>query len=161
MSKNKGTKLRAGLIIAILISTIFGIALYHLSQIPFGIIFDIILYLFLISLVLVLILMALLCFRAAQHGLRWLGVIPVLLAIVVVMLILIIKIDYRMLYFKSLPPHPSKAEWIEDLHYLADRFARRAVQNNDIAALVKEVSACIGKPISDIPPSSSLAIFGC
>ncbi|MBN2715499.1 MAG: sigma-54-dependent Fis family transcriptional regulator [Deltaproteobacteria bacterium] len=39
---------------------------------------------------------------------------------------------------------------LEDLHYLSDRFARRAIQNSDIAQLVKEVAQGIGKPISDI-----------
>lgn len=40
---------------------------------------------------------------------------------------------------------------LEDLHYLADRFTRHAMQNNDIAAMVKEVADAIGnRTVSDI-----------
>ncbi|MBN2527913.1 MAG: sigma-54-dependent Fis family transcriptional regulator [Deltaproteobacteria bacterium] len=40
---------------------------------------------------------------------------------------------------------------LEDLYYLANRFARRALQNSDIASLVKEVATSIGiSTITDI-----------
>ncbi|HEX9971617.1 MAG TPA: hypothetical protein VGD14_06065, partial [bacterium] len=61
--------------------------------------------------------------------------VPTLLAIVVVILSLILAIDYRILYFKSLSPHPTKTEWIEDVHYLANQMAEK---HGDLYSLIPE-----------------------
>jgi tetratricopeptide (TPR) repeat protein len=133
MVKNQKNRLLIILVTGIVFSLISGFILLQLSEIPFGFLFQASLYLFAAALIFVLSLTAVFCFRAERHWLTWVGLVPVLLAVIVLLLTIIINTDYRILYFQALPPTPTKAEWIEDLHYLADQMAEK---HKDLFALV-------------------------
>jgi len=133
--KKQKTKVFTLFVSSFSLSIVFGYVCLQLVNIPFGFLFQTILYLFVLSLVLLLTSIALICYRAAQNWLTWLGIVPVLIAISVVILTIIINTDYRILYFKSFSPTPTKAEWIEDLNYLADQMEEK---HRNLFALVTQ-----------------------
>ena len=135
MLKQQKTKLMAGLAIVIILCIVSGLAVFSLSEIPFGTLFQVVLYLFCFFLTLLMVLAAIFLFQSAKRWLTWTGLIPLLLAVVVLLLTIIITFDYRILYFQSLSPNPTKTEWIEDLHYLANQMAEK---HADLYALVPE-----------------------
>lgn len=135
MLKKQKSKLLVGLFIVTVFCIISGFALYSLSNIPFGIFFQTVFYFFCSALTLVMLLIAYLCFKSNKRLLTWIGLVPTLLAIAVVILSLILAIDYRILYFKSFSPNPNKTEWIEDLHYLQKQMAEK---HGDLYSLISE-----------------------
>jgi len=135
MLKKQKMKLMVGLAIVVILCIISGFTLFSLSKIPFGFLFWFVLYVFCCSLILVMVLLTIFFFKSSKRWLTLIGLLPLLLAVVVLILTLIITIDYRILYFKSLSPKPTKTEWIEDLHYLANQLAEK---HADLEALVSE-----------------------
>ena len=127
--------LNAGLVAAAILTLGSGLLLYALSDIPFGATFDTVLLLFTVGLVSLLALASLLCFRSRRAAAKWLGALPSFLALVAAGLAIIVLVDVRVLYFRSLPPQPTADEWIEDLHALADQMAER---HSNLYALVSE-----------------------
>lgn len=135
MVKVPKSKILIGFIIFSFLCISSGFVLYSLSDIPFGIIFQIVLYILCLSMTLALVFLAFLCFKSEKRFLTWIGLVSSLMAILVLSLSLILIIDYRMLYFNSIPPEPSKAEWIEDVHYLANQLVTK---HPNIYSLVSE-----------------------
>jgi len=120
-----------------LCSIIAGFFLWQLSDIPFGFLFHFVLYLFAGSLLILLLSGAVFCFRTKQIWLRIVGTVPILIAIVVISLIVIIRTDLRILYFQSFSPEPTKAEWVEDLHYLRDQMVEKHCDLNALISIAE------------------------
>ena len=110
----------SNLFIMICFIILIGLAylIYSLFPIPFGIYFNIAVYLFIISCFVLFTTIGLRLLRLKKIWKRISGVILLTLATLILMLTLIISIDYRTLYFKGIPPSPSKEKWGEDLKYL-------------------------------------------
>jgi len=157
MTKIPKRTLWIGIIILTLLGIISGLVLYSLSDIPFGSLFQIVFYLFSFSLMLAMAMLALLCFKSDKRLLFWLGFVPLLLAFFVISASLILMIDYRMLYFESIPPDPSEKEWIEDLHYLANQLITK---HADLYSLVAEekMTAAVKEIEKQIPDMSDAEI---
>ncbi len=158
MTKIPKRSLVIGIIILTLLSIIFGLVLYSLSDIPFGNIFQIVFFIFSFSLMLTMITLTLLCFKSEKRLLTCLGIVPLLLAILVISVSLILIIDYRMLYFESIPPEPSETEWVEDLHYLTNQLITK---HADLHALVseKKMTATVKEIENQIPDMSNAEIL--
>ena len=97
-----------------------GLLFYGLLDIPFGFLFNMSFFLLIGSMLLMLLSLAIKCFRAPRRWVSVLGIPPLILSIILIAFALVITIDVRILFFQDLPPTPSKAEWTEDLHFLAD-----------------------------------------
>lgn len=121
--------------IGFLCSIITGFFLVQLSEIPFGFLFQFVMYLFVFSLLILFFSAVIFCFRSSRLWLRITGLIPILLSVVIIMLTLIVNTDYRILYFQSLSPKPTKTEWLEDLHFLRDQMKER---HCDLDALISK-----------------------
>jgi tetratricopeptide (TPR) repeat protein len=106
------------LVLAIVLSLGTGFLFYNLIDIPFGFLFNLSFFLLVGNLSFGLVILTLMCFRAKRKWLLFVGVLPLLIFIIIASLTLIITIDYRLLYFKGVPPSPSTEEWGEDLSYL-------------------------------------------
>lgn len=149
MVKILKSSLLSGLILFSFLCLSSGLALYVLSDVPLGIIFQIVLYILCFSITLTMVFGALLCFKSKKRFLNWIGLVSSLIAIIFLILSLILVFDYRILYFKSIPPQPSKAEWIEDVRYLANQLALKhpnlysLVSEEKMTATVKEIEALI------------------
>lgn len=135
MLQKRNSKLLLGFIIVTALCIIFGFLLYSLSDIPFGFIFQTVFYIFCSCLLLVMLFIALLCFKSGKRVLILIGLVPALMAIAITVLTLILTIDYRILYFQSLSPNPTKTEWIEDLHYLAKQMSEK---HSNLYSLISE-----------------------
>ena len=135
MIKKQNTKVLALFVSSFILCIVLGYVFLEVVYIPFGFLFQTILYLFALSLVLLLTSIALICYCATQRWLTWLGIVPVLLAVSVIILTIIINTDYRILYFRSFSPNPTKAEWTEDLNFLADQMKAK---HRDLFALVNK-----------------------
>ena len=123
--------------VELLCSIITGFFLWQLIDIPFGFLFHFILYLFVGSLLSLLLSGAVFCFRAKQIWLKFVGVVPVLISIVVILLTVIIRTDYRVLYFRSFAPKPTKTEWVEDLHHLRDQMVEKHCDLNSLISVAE------------------------
>jgi len=124
-----------GMSILAVLCIISGFFLYFMMEIPFGIIFQTASYIFCISLALLLILVSIICFKSKYYLVKLIGFLSAVMVSIVIALSIILLIDYRILYFRSLPPNPDKAEWIEDLHYLADKMVQK---HANLYALISE-----------------------
>ena len=116
-----------------LCSIITGFFLWQVSDIPFGLLFHLVMYLFVGSLFILLVSCSVFFFRSKQIWSRLVGVVLILISIVVIMLTAILNTDYRILYFHSFSPKPTKTEWVEDLHYLRDQMIEK---HCDLDALI-------------------------
>jgi hypothetical protein len=157
MQKKLKTVLLTGLSALAILCISSGLVLFSLFGIPFGGLFETVLYLFLSSLALTMAGAAFMCFRAGGRPLVWIGPVPVLLTAAVVAIIVILTIDPRMLYFKSITPNPTKKEWIEDVRYLAQMMNEKhpglnsLVPEEKMTAVVEELATQIpGMAIPDI-----------
>jgi len=135
MIKKRNTKVLALFLISLVFFVVTGYIFLQVVDIPFGFLFETIFYLFALSLVFLLSSTALICLRATKRWLNWVGIIPVVFAFGVVILTIIINTDYRILYLKSFPPNPTKAEWVDDLNFLADQMETK---HRDLFALVSK-----------------------
>lgn len=114
-------------------SIITGFIFFQLIDIPFGFKFNLVLYLFVASVSILLISSGILSLYSSRIWLKITGIVPILLAVIIIGLTIIIKIDYRMLYYKSLAPKPTKTEWIEDVTFLKNQMVQR---HSDISAMI-------------------------
>ena len=133
--RHQSVGLTAGLAAAAILMLGSGLLLYSLSDVPFGSTFDTVLLLFTVGLVSLLAVASIFCFRSRHVAVKWLGAVVSLLALVSAGLAIIVLVDVRVLYFRSLPPQPTTNEWIEDLHALADQMSEK---HSDLRALVSE-----------------------
>ena len=108
--------------IGFLCSCISGLYLSRLIVIPFCFTFYMVLYLFVTALSILLLSISILCFRASRIWLKMTGIIPVLLSIIIIGFTIIISTDYRILYYRSFAPEPSKTESITSLISLVKSF---------------------------------------
>jgi len=113
------------LAVGILLCLVTGFLFYNLISIPFGFLFNMSFYLLIGSVLFVLMLATVLCFKASKRWISIVGILPLLIFIIIAFITVIISIDYRILYFHGHPPTPTKAEWIEDLHYLSERMEKK------------------------------------
>jgi tetratricopeptide (TPR) repeat protein len=121
------------ILIGILTSIITGFIFFQLINIPFGFKFNLTLYLFGASLSILLLSSSVLCFYSSRIWLKIIGIIPILLSVIIIGLTIIIKTDYRILYYKSFAPKPTKAEWIEDVRFLKNQMVEK---HSDISAMI-------------------------
>ncbi len=135
MSARPSMKTSAAIAGLALLCGFSGLILYILSDIPFGLLFQTFYYLFALSLFVLLILLAVMGIRAKHTAVKVLGILPAILALLVIALAIGLQVDYRILYFESLPPAPDKTEWIEDVEYLATNMAEK---HADLYALVSK-----------------------
>ncbi len=98
-----------------------GILFFGLLRIPFGVLFNVSFFLFMGSILLMLLSLMVACFKAKKRWISVLAVLPSTVFIVLTVITSIISVDYRILYFQGRPPTPTKAQWAEDLHFLADQ----------------------------------------
>jgi len=111
--------------ISIFLCLITGCLFFQLTSIPFGFLFNMSFFLFIGSVLFTLLLLVIFCFTASKRWLSIVGIFPLILFIILMIVTLIISIDYRILYFQGSPPKPTKSEWIEDLHFLADHMENK------------------------------------
>lgn len=130
---------------AVLLTVITGCIFYTLIPIPFGLLFTVFQIFFLISLLFLMTLTAIICFRHERLWVKLIGMLPVLVMIMVLIAAIVVNSGFRMLYFKWIPPSPDKKEWIEDLHSLAEQLSEK---HADFEALVS--SQRLKKTILDI-----------
>lgn len=113
------------IIISFVTSIVAGFTFYKLLiNKPFGLIFNLSQYLLIGGLVLGFLVLALLSFKSSKLWLRIFGIMPSLLSVILFLLFLIISIDFRILFFAGIPPHPVKAEWKQDIHFLAEKMQK-------------------------------------
>jgi hypothetical protein len=98
-----------------------GVLTYLLLPEPFGLLFSSSLVLAVIGLVALLGAAGLRLVRSRRRWTRSLALLPLLSAMAVVAAAAAVASDVRVLVFRGLPPHPTAAQWQEDLDYLADR----------------------------------------
>lgn len=123
------------LAIASFLTVLLGALLYRLGDIPFGTLFSWTMVLFALSLSIVLVTGGILLFRIRRHWFRWLALFPWAVAPAVAVATAAVLLDVRVFYFQSLPPHPSSAEWVEDLRFLGNQMAEL---HRDLFALIPE-----------------------
>lgn len=121
------------ILIGFLTSIITGFIFFRLINIPFGFKFNLALYLFGASVSVLLLACSVLCFYSSRIWLKIVGIAPILLSVIIIGLIIIIKTDYRILYYKSFPPKPTKTEWIEDVRFLKNQMVEKHI---DISAMI-------------------------
>lgn len=61
--------------------------------------------------------------------------VPLLLSVLVVLSTALVAWDFRILYFRKLPPKPTKTEWIQDFQFLKTQMVER---HADLSACVSE-----------------------
>jgi len=131
--------------VAVLLAVITGFVLYTLIPIPFGTLFNAFQIIFIFSLLSLMVLTAMICFRNKRLWLKLIGILPVMAMIMVLIAAIVINTGYRMLYFKGIPTSPDKKEWIEDLHSLSEQLSEKhadleaLVSKHDLNETVKEV----------------------
>jgi tetratricopeptide (TPR) repeat protein len=103
------------------LSVISGLSFYLLMNKPFGFLFNTSFFAFMISLLLVFLIIAKLCIKSTRRWLKLTSLLPSLIAIVLFLATIIVIVDVRIFYFAGLPPSPTKEEWIQDLHFLAEQ----------------------------------------
>lgn len=121
------------IVFGFLASIITGFIFFQLINIPFGFKFNLALYLFVASVSILLLSSGILCLYSSRIWLKITGIVPVLLSVIIIGLTIIIKTDYRMLYYKSFVPKPTKTEWIEDVRFLKNQMIEK---HCDISAMI-------------------------
>jgi len=107
------------------ISVIAGLLFYRSLDNPFGFLFNSSFYLLTGGLTFGLLILALLSFKLPKWWLKFIGVIPGFLSLLILVVTIAVSIDVRMLYFTGIPPKPTKAEWVKDVHFLADQMQKK------------------------------------
>lgn len=113
------------LVISFTLAIIGGVILYFLIDKPFGFFFNSGFYLLSGGLIFGLLMLAILSFKSPKWWLKLIGIIPGLLSLLILVVTIAVSIDVRMLYFTGLPPKPTKAEWVKDVHFLADQMQKK------------------------------------
>jgi hypothetical protein len=113
------------LFLAFSISIIAGVIFYILLSKPFGFLFNTGFYLLTGGLVLGFLMLGILSFKSPKWWLKFIGIIPGLLSLLILVVTIAVSIDVRILYFTGIPPNPTKAEWVKDVHFLADQMQKK------------------------------------
>ena len=112
-------KNRLFLLITILTIIVFGALTIRLIDQPFGFLFNFSFYTLILGLLILLIKSTLYLINKSNFLSKLGGIVSGIIALVLIISTLILTYDYRILYFKSSPPRPTKSEWQEDLDYLS------------------------------------------
>jgi len=143
-----------GLILLPVTLVLFYLALDN----PIGLIFNLTLFLAAITITMVFLLLSAKCFSSKKVLIKSLGILPALLFIIFLVVYLAIIVDHRILYYQGIPPNPTKAEWVEDVNYLADKMREihpslyTLVSENKFTNTIKEIES----KISDLSESQTI-----
>lgn len=138
------------LILSIIISILSGFVFFKLMDIPFGVLFNISFFFFIISILTILFLLTLLCIKSQKIVLKLTGIFPALLFLIITFAIIITMVDARMFVFQSIVPELTSKQWQEDLNYLAETMEEihPALKNEE---LYNQFNTLVKKIESDIP----------
>jgi len=137
--------LKSLIILNIAISIILGIVFFNLIDIPFGILFNFCYYFFVISILTLLLLLTLLCFKSSKIAIKFVGVLPVLLFLVLTFATVIISF---ILFSHGPVQELTKEEWIEDLNHLVVKMEehpgfKSELSKKEFHKITKEIKANI------------------
>ncbi|MCK4548754.1 MAG: tetratricopeptide repeat protein [Candidatus Krumholzibacteria bacterium] len=116
------------LLIPIVVTAVSGFITWRLFPIPFGTLFNTFFYMTVAGLVACLAILAVMAFRARAIWMKAVGVLPAIIAIVIVSGAIILKIDYRLLPNMSYRYGLTAEQWKEDLRYLAREYSKQHVR---------------------------------
>ena len=119
---------------------------------PFGLIFNTSLFLAIVGLILSLILIIYLFIKSKKIIIKLSGLSIAIITILVLISIVLVKNDYRILYFRSAVPHPEKVEWQEDLSYLSSQM--RTIHPNIYSMIQKRSLDSLENTIFERIPNS-------
>ena len=102
--------------------------------------------LFAASISVILVSSSVLCFYYSRIWLKIIGIVPVLLSVIIIGLTIIIQTDFRMLYYRSFAPKPTKTEWIEDVRFLKNQMVEK---HSDISAMISIEEFCFAPRLPD------------
>jgi hypothetical protein len=137
------------LILNILVSIALGILFFRLIDIPFGSLFNICFYFFLISILTLLFLLTLLSIKSSKIGFKVAAILPALLFIILTFVTVIISFDYRMFLARGPVHEPIPKEWIGDLYYLVTQMEKKhpgfksEISKEEFYKIAKEIEANI------------------
>lgn len=123
------------LVLFLLTFLLFGTLTIVLINTPFGLLFNVIMYLSITGLLCSLIIICYLLIKSKKVLIKVGGVLTIIITTILLIGIILITNDYRILYFKSPIPNPDKNEWLEDLSYLSSQI--RAI-HPDIYSMISK-----------------------
>ena len=100
---------------------LFGALTIVLLNTPFGLLFNLSMYLSFTGLLSALIIFTYWLISSKKVFIKACGVLTFVITIILFISIILITNDYRILYFKSPIPNPTKTEWQDDLSYLSSQ----------------------------------------
>lgn len=112
-----------------------GITVCLLFDIPFGSLFTTSFYFCLGGFLVAMFALNILLFFSAPKWKKVIGLILIIPSFLFLIISIIILIDFRIFLFQGLPPKPTKAQWQEDLKYLA---AEMPEKHPDLFSLVNK-----------------------
>jgi len=101
-----------------------GLAVYLLSDVPFGPVFEAFFYLAVLGLVLTLMVPAVRLIRAGRWYWRPIGALLSIAALLILLVVVVAAVDYTLLPIVDVKRDLSKEQWREDLAYLAQEMPR-------------------------------------
>jgi len=137
--------LKALLILNVVISILLGIVFFILMDIPFGVLFNFSFYFFIISILTLLLLLTLLCFKSSRIGIKFVGALPVLLFLVLTFATVIISF---ILFSHGPVQKLTNEEWIEDFNQLVVKMEKHPgfkseLSKEEFNKITKEIKAKI------------------
>ena len=109
------------LILSILFILVFGGLSIYLIKEPFGLLFTLSFNLLILALIFFLTIISLRLIKTKSLFTKIGGILIGIVSILLVVSTILITYDYRIFYFKSPIPNPTKTEWQEDLSYLSSQ----------------------------------------
>ncbi len=137
--------LKSFLILNFVITIILGIVFFNLMDIPFGILFNLFFFLFGISVLLLLFLLTLRCFKSSKIGCKFIGALPALLFLVVTFVTVIVSF----ILLSSGPIQElTNEEWTQDFNHLVKKTEnhpgfKSELSKEEFHKITKEIKASI------------------
>ncbi|MBN2070119.1 MAG: hypothetical protein JW814_01580 [Candidatus Krumholzibacteriota bacterium] len=122
MIKKKPRQKAVALSVFAIITILGGLLAWRLSDIPFGTLFDTVLLVTAVGAASLIGTVSLIMFRSKIRCIQIAGAIPGIFAVAMILLIIIIKIDYKIIPGTSYRTGLSSEEWIGDLKYFTEKF---------------------------------------
>jgi len=135
--------LKSLIILNFILSIILGIVFFILIDIPWGILFNCCFYFFVISILTLLLLLTLLCFKSSKIAIKFVGALPVLLFLALSFATVIFSF---ILFSHGSVQELTKEEWIEDLNHLVVKMElhpgfKSEISKEEFYNIVKEIKA--------------------
>ncbi len=111
------------IVLFLLTFLLFGALTIVLINTPFGLLFNVSMYLSITGLLCSLIIICYLLIKSKKILIKAGGLLIIIMTTILLIGIILITNDYRILYFKSPAPNPTKTEWQEDLSYLSSQMS--------------------------------------